>query len=246
MSGLRRFIVIGSSAFVLGLVAMFPARVAYSWFAPDSLQLGGISGTVWNGSATEGLAAGIYIRNLSWSFKPLSLLRASLAFSTSFDPASGFMDVDIAVSPGGSISLTNVAGAIPLDLLQRSIQPLSGLQGSVNLQLGRVVIDDGMPTTLDGTVTVSNLTATLMSSTPIGNYKAVFSSDSDGVRGVVEDTSGVLAVDGVFSLSPDRAYSFSGQVAPRPDTPSIIVQQLQLLGSADAAGKREFRIEGQL
>ena len=41
-------------------------------------------------------------------------------------------------------------------------------------------------------------------------------------------------------------YEFTGQVAAKPGAPINIAQQLQLLGSPDSEGRREFRIEGQL
>ena len=210
------------------------------------MQLGGISGTVWNGSATEGMAAGVYMRNLSWQLQPLSLLTATLAFETRFDPASGFMDADVALSPGGSIALTDINGTLPVDLFHDRIPPLRGIRGNVSLQLERVAIDDGVPTAIEGKVGVSELMAAALSRSPIGDYEAVFSTDADGIKGVVKDLSGVLAVDGVLRITADRAYSLVGQVAVRPGTPSAVVQQMELLGSADAEGNREFRIEGQL
>ncbi len=245
MKGKKRIVVFGVLAFILGAIAMFPARLAYSWFAPAGLQLSGIDGTIWHGSASEGLAGGIYIRDLSWNFRPLALLTGQLAYSTKFDPASGFMDADVAVSPGGNIAISNVAGSIPIQMLQDAIQPLRGFQGSVSLQLDAVIIEDGVPTSIDGIVGVAGLMAPMLSNMPIGNYRAVFHSDDDGVHGIVEDVSGVLDVEGTLTIAEDRSYAFIGQVAPRPDTPPLLVQQLQFLGSADAEGKREFRFEGR-
>lgn len=246
MSGKKRFIILGVVTLVIGIVTMFPARSAYSLFAPPGIQLSGIGGTIWSGTASEGLAGGIYLQNLSWKFKPLSLFTAQLAFSTKFDPASGFVDADVAVSPGGSITLSAISGEVPVNLLHSVAPPLRGIQGMIGLQLEQVIIDGGVPTTIEGIVTVSGLTASMLSRAPIGNFDATFSTDTDGIKGIVKDVSGVLAVNGVLTISGNRAYSLVGQVATRPATPSAIVQQLQMLGSTDAEGYREFRIEGQL
>jgi hypothetical protein len=246
MSGKKRFIVLGVVTLVIGIVTMFPARSAYSLFAPASLQLSGIDGTIWRGTASEGLAGGIYLRNLSWKFKPLSLLTAQLAFSTQFDPASGFVDADVAVSAGGSITLSAISGEVPINLLHSAAPPLRGIQGMIGLQLQQVVIENQVPTTVEGIITVSELTAAMLSRAPIGNFEAAFSTDSGGIKGIVKDVSGVLAVSGVLTVSENREYSLVGQVATRPATPSAIVQQLEMLGSMDDEGNREFRIEGQL
>ena len=37
--------------FIIGLLAVFPARVAYRWLAPPQLAMTGIEGSVWRGGA---------------------------------------------------------------------------------------------------------------------------------------------------------------------------------------------------
>ncbi|MBT8080764.1 MAG: type II secretion system protein N [Gammaproteobacteria bacterium] len=242
----KRFVVLGVLAFAVAAVALFPARTAYNWLKPPGLQLGGVSGTIWNGTAAEGLASGMYMRDISWQLKPLSVFTGKLAFATRFDPAAGFMDADVAVSPAGTVYLSDIAGTIPVNLLHASVPPLRGMQGNLNLQLTSVVLEDGFPTKVDGTVSLSGLSAAALSPSPIGNYEANFTSDERGVRGIVRDVGGVLAVTGELQLTPQRAYSLIGQVGLRPDTPATLSRQIEMLGSADAQGMREFRIEGQL
>lgn len=76
---MKRLIIVGLITLIVIMLATFPARVAYHWFAPVELRLSGIAGSVWNGSAVEGVAGGAYIRNIAWRFKPLSLLSGNLA-----------------------------------------------------------------------------------------------------------------------------------------------------------------------
>lgn len=246
MSNPKRIAILGSLTLIAAVIIMFPARSAYNWFAPPDIQLSGISGSVWNGAATEGLAAGVYFRDLSWQLKPLSLLTGKLAFTTRFDPASGFMDADVAVAPGGAVILSNVAGTLPLDLLHNAVRQLRGISGNVTLNLDELLIENSSPVSVTGTIGITNLTAAALSRSPIGNFEAVLSSDADGINGAVKDVSGVLAVAGTLKISKQSEYSLIGTVATRPDTPDSILQQLRMLGSPDAQGNREFRIEGQL
>ena len=51
---------VGLLVFVAGLILLFPARVAYRWFAPAEFVASGISGSVWNCHALVATAFGTY------------------------------------------------------------------------------------------------------------------------------------------------------------------------------------------
>ena len=122
----KRLIVIGVITFLAGVIVLFPARVAYQAFAPDSVRLSGIDGSIWNGSAIEGQVGRLYIRNIRWSFKPWHLFTGNLAFATGFEPAGGFMEAGIALGIGGSIRLTDLEGAVSIAAL-RDVLPAPGM-----------------------------------------------------------------------------------------------------------------------
>lgn len=242
---MKRLIIAGLLIFVVILLVTFPARVAYEWFVPDELQLSGISGSIWNGSAAEVTAAGAYIQNLNWTFKPLALLTGKLAFQASGNPASGNMQALVAISPGGTVSLNDLDGNFPLARAHPSFQQ-SGILGDVSFQFDTLVLKNGLPAEAAGALTVTNLFIRNLSSSGIGDFQVSFVTGDEGVIGNVEDNSDVLDVAGTISLNEDRTYSFIGQVAPTASTPPGIVNQLQYLGAADQNGQREFRFEGQL
>jgi general secretion pathway protein N len=242
---MKRLIVPGLIVFLAVLVATFPARVAYNWASPAELQLSGIDGSIWNGSAAEGIAGGAYVRNITWQFSPLSLLSGKLGFKTSSNPGSGSMMTEVAVSPGGNLTLSNLSGNVPLDLVHPAFQQ-SGIRGDLALHFDTVVISDGIPVIAEGSVTITDFFVPDLSSSRIGDFRADFQTDDGLVVGRVEDLSGVLDVTGTISLHQDRSYSFYGQVAPTPATPPSIVNQLRFLGSANERGQHEFRFEGQL
>ena len=49
----RGLVLLGILVLAIGLVAKFPARVAYSWVSAPFVSMSGIHGTIWNGSARE-------------------------------------------------------------------------------------------------------------------------------------------------------------------------------------------------
>jgi len=241
----KRLIIAGVIIFVLGLIILFPARIAYRWMPPPLLKVSGISGTVWHGSAAEGMAGHVYVSNLSWRFRPLALLRGKLAAVVSAESAFGFLEAEIAVTPADALILSNINGTLYLQSFEDSFQ-LAGFRGDLHLQLSELVIRDGIPVRATGSVSLQGLAAPLLSSQPIGDFRAELQTDDTGIVGSVEDLSGALQVAGVIRLGLDRTYSFIGQVAASPQAPEQIRQQIQMLGSANARGQREFRIEGQL
>lgn len=242
---MKRYILTGIVVFMGVLVATFPARVAFNWFAPPDVALSGISGSVWNGSAVEGLAAGAYVQDLTWRLKPASIFSGQLKFATSSKPAAGTLIADVAISLDGSLTLSGVNGNIPLDLIHPAFQQ-NRISGDVNLNFSRVVMKDGLPVDIDGNVTVTNFFVPELSSARLGDYTALVLKTDDGITATIDDTSGVLDVSATVTLSPDNNYQVLGEVAPRPDAPPSITQQLQLLGSPDARGFRPFRFEGSL
>ena len=50
---------VGLLTFVAAFIMLFPARVAYDWFAPPAVQMSGLDGTIWSGSAAELSASGL-------------------------------------------------------------------------------------------------------------------------------------------------------------------------------------------
>lgn len=245
MKNTKRLILAGIATFVIGLIISFPARVAYLWLAPGELKLSGISGSVWHGKASQGTAGGIYLADINWRFRPLALLSGKLEFASNSKLASGFFDANVAVGVGGSLTLSNVAGAMPLDTLA-GVLPLTGIEGDVSLQFAKIIVENGVPVEATGTLNIANLISRYLSPMRLGDYRAEFQTLDDGISGSVESTSGVLEVAGTIKLSSDRNYVFLGKVAAKPTAPINIAQQLQLLGSPDSEGMREFRIEGQL
>ncbi|MDH5500680.1 MAG: type II secretion system protein N, partial [Gammaproteobacteria bacterium] len=232
------------ATFVVGIAATFPARIAYDWFAPGTLRLSGIAGTVWSGQAAQGSAGTFYLHDIRWSFLPLSVFKGQLAYAISSNTASGSVRTDIGANALGTIILNNVDCRFSLQEF-RDLFQLQGFEGALRVQLETLVMRDGFPEHAIGNVRLSNLLAPNISPLVIGDYEAQFSRHENGIIGVVEELSGVLDVAGTITIGNDRSYSFTGKVAALPEAPPGLSNQLRYLGSADERGHRDFRIEGK-
>jgi general secretion pathway protein N len=250
--------IVGAATLLLALITLFPARIAYHWAAPDGLHLSGISGTIWRGSAAEGQAARLYVRNLTWDFKPLYLFTGKLAIATAVEIAGGSADTDVIVGFGGKVAFKDLHGDVSIVGLSNLIQIPSapfvgsnngmsaGVNGNINAVFSTLAIDDGVPVAADGVVNISNLFVRQLAPTDVGDFKVEFNTTDEGIVASVEDTAGFLDLAGTFRITTDRLYSFTGLVAPTPTTPPGVVEQLSFLGSANDRGQREFRFEGEL
>lgn len=241
----KALVAIGLLTFVAAVVSLFPARVAYHWFAPPMVQAGGLDGSIWSGSATEVTAVGLYLRDVKWRLQPLQLFTGKLSARIEAKPSSGFLEADVAAGLGGDIRLANVSASLPL----RDFAPIvrmPGLSGNASLQFDELRIRDGLPVAAVGTVAIADLVAPMVDPSSIGDYRAEFFTDDDAVVASIEDVNGVFDLAGSLTVSADRNYQFIGKVAATGGTSEKLKRQLRFLGTPNERGQHDIRLEGQL
>lgn len=239
----RGLVLAGVVTFVVALVALFPARVAYQLASPPHVAISGFSGTVWRGSAQEFSTNGVYLRDLEWRMHPLSLLTGNAVFDVSGSPANGFFESEVAVGASGNITLRDLSAALPLAMFAKAVG-VPGLRGQLSLQIERLQLANGRPEALDGSVNVADLLVPVVSRAPLGGYRADFFTQSDGIIGSVEDTDGVVDLAGRLQITRDKAYSFLGQIVPKTETPDSLRQRIKYLPEGDRPGQHELRLDG--
>jgi len=245
MQSRARLIAVGCVTFVLALSFFFPARVAYQWLPAPTFSLGGISGSVWSGHASQAKSGSIYIRDLHWRIKPLALFTGKLRYQIEGSPAAGFIDGQISINLRGAVTASDLRGSMSLQPFEQLIG-IRGLGGMLNGEFERIIIENGLPTAANGVFEVFDLISPNIHRASIGGYRAEFFTQDTGVVASIEDTDGLIDVAGSLQVATDGTYKFVAQLAPKNNTPANIRQQLQLLGSANDRGQYELRLEGQL
>jgi general secretion pathway protein N len=228
---------------VVALVITFPARVAYQWMSSPFVQMSGIQGTVWNGSAREFATNGVYLRELTWRMHPLGLFTGKANYDISGTPNSGFFESEVTLSLGGTLTLSNLSASVPLQMFEEASN-IAGLRGNASLKFERLELRAGRAAAMDGTVDVANLSVPMLGDTSLGGYRAEFYTQNNGIVASVEDTDGVVDVAGSLQLNPDKTYAFRGQVVAKPNTPDNLTNQLRYLPTNDR-GQHELSFEGQ-
>ena len=242
---IKRYILVGFCVFTTVLLLSFPAKVAYRWFIPDSVLLGDISGTIWNGTALQGMVGKAYIRDISWHFKPSDILRGKLTFITSSNPASGSIYSDVSLGYNGTITFSDLNGNVPLDVVHLIFQR-NGIRADLSFNFDKIAIANQFPVIVAGEMQIGNLYIPDLSAGVLGNLSVNFATENGAITANFKDLSGVLEVIGTLSILKNGDYSLEGKVATRRGATPSIGQQLRLLGSPDDNGLREFRFEGKL
>lgn len=241
----RGLLLVAALTVIFALIVMFPARVVYHWVAPAGFAASGIHGTAWLGRADSMAMGDIYLADVSWRIQPLHLFTAKVRYHVQGTPVSGFVEGDIGFGIGGRLSVSNLSASLPLQLFAKSLN-ISGLAGDASVRFDRIKVRDGLPVEANGTIQVNNLIAPRLSRESIGGYQAEFFTQDNGVTATVEDTDGVVDLAGSLQIKDDRSYQFLGKVVAKPQAPASLLQQLEYLGSPDARGQREMRLEGTL
>jgi len=239
----RGLILVAVATLVAGLIAMFPARVAYQWASAPLVSMRGIEGTIWSGTASEFGTNGVYLSNLSWKIRPLKLFTGKASYTISGTPVSGFFDSEISIGLGGKIALHDLTASLPLQMIERAAN-VPGLRGQASLQFERLELVGGRPAVLDGTVDVADLVVPILSRASLGGYRVEFFTQNNGIVASVEDTDGVIDLAGSVQLGLDGSYAFLGMVKAKSNTPESITRQLKYLPPADESGQHELRLEG--
>ena len=183
------------------------------------------------------------VRDVKWTLHPLSLLKGQVAASVSGTPPSGFVEADVSAGMGGSVLVSNLTASLPLSNFA-GLLGVNGLTGQGNARFERLEITDGLATAADGQLDINDLVVPLMGLQSLGDYRAEFFTQNNGISASIEDTDGVVDLAGSLQLNSDRSFEFLAQVIATQKTPEGIRQQLKFLPPPDERGQQELRLEG--
>lgn len=239
----RSALLLAVIVFLATLLARLPARLLVP-LLPAEVACDMPSGTVWHGACAQLHAPGLTLNAVSWTLHPSALLGLRLSADlTSDDPhAQGHAGIEL--SRGGLIRVQALAAQLPLQdglkLFPR------GLAGTVQVAVSLASVRHGELTALQGSVRVVQLRSNSQSA-DLGSFELQFPAASAGspIVGQLRDLGGPLSVSGALRLTRG-AYDLSGWVAARDQASPELLQALQLLGPADAQGRRMFSLAGSL
>jgi general secretion pathway protein N len=222
---MKRLALLGVACYLLALVIVFPAAPALRWLAPDALAVQGPTGSIWRGEAQAASYDGYYLGKLHWSLRPGDLLRARVAYHLEAQGPNGFVDGVFAVTPAGTLHISTLTGAAPLQALASVLPkelPVSLFTGRAQLKLDELRLESGWPRSASGQVEVVDLALVAPVET-LGNYEMQLAGggDEEPLRGdfhdAARDPPAPLEIKGTITLNPDRTYALKCTARARPN-----------------------------
>ena len=252
-------VAIGAVALLLSILATLPAGVLASPLRKAGIEAAGFGGSVWSGRATGLALGGTALGDLDWTLAPAGLLRGRASGHVRLVRADGGLETDYDVALlGRDVHLTGTRLNLPVELLSRLPLGLpAGWRGRASGQLDEIRLEQAWPTLLRGTLDLDGLVTPPPRNAPLGSFHVVFPhpapqaslsvpTDPTNLTAQVDDKEGPYDVAAQFTLSRGRAFALEGALAARGQVPESMRQSLELLGPADAAGRRQFSIGGSL
>jgi len=252
-------IALGVLALLAFALATLPAGIAAGPLRKAGIEVGAFGGSLWSGRATALSWRGAAVGDAEWKIAPARLLAGRIAGHARLTRTDGSVETDFDLSfSGGDVQLRSARFELPLAAL--NALPLGlpqGWQGRASGQFTAIDLQQGWPTTLQGSLDLDGLVAPPPRNAPVGSFHAVFPAaqpqpslsvpqDPSNLTAQVKDKDGPFSVDAQLTLSPTRNFAFEGTLAPRGPVPPAMERSLQLLGPADATGRRQFSVGGTL
>jgi general secretion pathway protein N len=247
------WLALGVGAYLAFALALFPASAAMRWFAPSELAVAGIEGTAWSGRAASATVAGFSVANLRWRLSPWTLFAGRLRAQLEAQLSDGFVSGEVTAS-SRRVEVRDLRGSTSLNAL-RAVLPVRGINGQVSVNLARLVLEDGWPSSAVGELKLARIEVTPFVPSPggppligIGDYTVTFVEAEEGaLRGQVVDNGGPLEVAGTVAIDAQRAYTLDAQIKPRPDAPEQLVAGLKIMTTEpDANGRQRLTLTGSL
>ncbi|HEY2807300.1 MAG TPA: type II secretion system protein N [Steroidobacteraceae bacterium] len=234
-------------AALLAFAGIILARLPASWVVPASgraaIGCTGVDGTLWSGSCSGLFVQRMPVGDLTWELRPLRLLAGRLAAHVTLASPLAHGSADAELGLHEYLLAQNLSAEVPLDpALMPGLPPQ--LRGQAHLALTRVVLAKGALQELQGRIEVHDLEDRSGRTTRLGSYAVTFAPTAGDPTGVIKDLDGPLSVAGTLRLTRQGGFDVQGTVAPRPDAPAELTDNLRYLGSPDAAGRRQFSLSG--
>lgn len=252
-------VALGVLALLAFALVTLPAAVLSGPLGKAGVAATAFEGSIWRGTARGLSWRGAPVGDLVWSLAPLRLLNARLAGHAHLVRPDGSFETDLDVAfSGEDIRLDDVRVALPLEALDALPLGLpKGWRGRASGAFDQIHLQGRWPVAVRGVLDLDGLIAPPPRNVAVGSFHAVFPhpqpqqslsvpADPGNLTAQVTDKQGPFEVNAQLTVSPARNFSLEGAVAPRGPVPPAMERSLQLLGPADASGRRQFSVGGTL
>jgi general secretion pathway protein N len=248
-----RWLLTGVLAYLVFLLATFPAARLATRLQTKGFLTAGVTGTIWNGSAAAIQFKGLTLGPTEWHISVWRLLSGKISVDLHTKRDDGYVDANVRVGFGDTIAINNLRGTVPVNAIAGlGLMPggPAGWNGTLQLNVSELALTKGWPTLIKGSIEAANLVGPPQQPTQLGSYRVTFPAPNSpattaDLRGAVQSMDdSPLDVIGTITLNANRQYVIDAQVATRASASAAIVKTLQYLGPPDAQGRRPLSLAG--
>jgi hypothetical protein len=242
-----RLALLGFAAFGLALLFVFPVR----WITgvlPSTPQCARWYGSIWQGGCERLSIATtpqpLLIDSLHWKVHPAALLKARLQLTAEANLKGTAVSGVVTLGTGGYRAVQALAFSGVLDNSLLSALP-AGWRGNVHAQDLVSQMRGNELLGLSGTVTVRELKD--RNGVLYGDFKLDMPvRDTPPFKGTLRSLGGMLDINATVTIAGDMSWQLDGVVAAGASAPPSLLNTLQMLGPADAGGRRPISAAGTL
>jgi general secretion pathway protein N len=239
---------LGAVAYLVFLVATFPAQYLADHLTKKmpQLELAGVTGSVFSGSAAQLRYQGMDLGALDWNFDWLAPFTFNVGYRIHVHAEDRDLSGRVDLGFGG-IRLKGLEGRVPVASMDRwSPLPPNSVTGSLGLHALQLSFKNGRIVSADGEVDLDDSVLKWPTAATLGSFRMDLSPASGGgIQAAIVDAGSPIRLNASLSLSDQGAYHLKGTLAAKDAGDQATRSLLSGLGQPDSTGQYPFDLSGQ-
>jgi len=249
--GWLKFIIVGVVAYLIFIIAEFPAAVAYQYIVKpfdraSVVNLQGLTGTLWSGKAAQSRIANLTLGQLQWHIQFMPMLMGKLGLGVQLKNKSDNINADIITGMGGLLEVDNLQGQVPIQTFTPLFYGLPiAVAGQVSADIQHAEIKQGQKILVEGKAVWRNAALTAPTAFEFGDLFAAFRPKPEGTEILLSDQGGPLSLEGTVQVKNSGEYKLNIYLGSRGKDDGL-KNALKMLGRTNPQGKILISRTGRL
>lgn len=253
MSG-RKLSLLFVIAFLICLIALVPVSVVSKLVTPPpGIAYKNLTGTIWNGQASQVQVDDVVLSKVQWSLSFFPLMIGSAHVDVKFGNARNSDEVSgkgLIQASFNEISASDLVLRLPAQYVKPLLPiPLGRVDGRVILELDdyrnstEFVQNPSAPLceSLQGDLVWTKSEVVFNNPIRMGTIQAQLSC-RDTVLEALFDGNNELGLEGTASIASSQSVSFEGFVKPQPQLPKEVHQGIAMFAKLDPQGRYPIKL----
>jgi general secretion pathway protein N len=227
-------VALGVGAYLFFMVATAPAARVLPLLQPEGVQLAGLEGSLWSGSAALVTVSPVQLQDLEWRFHPFALLLGRAEVTLDARLQGRPVSARVGDRLFGSRYLADVDATVGAsDLLGWLRVNQIAAEGNLALELSEVRWPEGALPALTGTAAWTPARVSAPVELSLGTVRLDAAAEDGATSGKLSSSGGALLVDGDVRLEPDGAYRLDARIRQEGDVPDAVGRFLTTFADYD-------------